>query len=183
MTESRIKRGVGVAIASNVDIVGNGQLILDDYVVIEPNVMIDLGTSPEGRITIRSRAKIKSGTVLRCYSGRIDIGHRVTLGEYGVWLGHGGISVGAQCIVASHCAVTAAQHLHASDVPIRHQGETAHGVRIGSGVWMGAGVRILDGVSVGNDTIIGAGSVVTRTMPANSICHGVPCRAVKSRWT
>jgi acetyltransferase-like isoleucine patch superfamily enzyme len=183
MTKSRIRYGVGVTIAGSVTIAGKGLLILDDYVVIEPNVVIDLGTSSEGCIKIRSRAKIKTGTVLRCYAGGIDIGHRVTLGEYGIWLGHGGISVGSHCIVASHCAVTAAQHLHTSDVPIRHQGEKMRGVRIGSGVWMGSGVRILDGVSVGDGTIIGAGAVVTRTMPANTICHGVPCRAVKQRWT
>lgn len=52
-------------------------------------------------------------------------------------------------------------------------------VRIGRNCWIGAGVVIVPGVTVGDNTVIGAGSVVTRDIPANSVAIGVPCRVVR----
>ena len=52
-------------------------------------------------------------------------------------------------------------------------------VHIEENVWVGAGVTILPGVTVGRNSVIGAGSVVTRDIPADSVAYGNPCRAVR----
>ena len=52
-------------------------------------------------------------------------------------------------------------------------------VRIGRNCWLGAGVIVLPGVSIGGNTVIGAGSVVTRDMPANVLAVGNPCRVLR----
>lgn len=52
-------------------------------------------------------------------------------------------------------------------------------VRIGSNVWIGAGALIMPGVSIGDDTVIGAGSVVTRDIPSGVVAIGAPCRVVR----
>ena len=52
-------------------------------------------------------------------------------------------------------------------------------VRIGRNCWLGAGVIVLPGVSIGDNTVIGAGSVVTRDMPANVLAVGNPCRVLR----
>lgn len=52
-------------------------------------------------------------------------------------------------------------------------------VRIGSDVWIGANVVILPGVTIGDDVVIGAGSVVTHDIPAHSVALGVPSRVVR----
>jgi len=49
-------------------------------------------------------------------------------------------------------------------------------VHIGKNVWLGAGVIVVPGVTIGDNTVIGAGSVVTRDIPANVLAFGVPCR-------
>lgn len=49
-------------------------------------------------------------------------------------------------------------------------------VSIGDNVWLGANVTVLPGVSIGDNSVVGAGSVVTKDIPANSVCYGVPCR-------
>ena len=54
---------------------------------------------------------------------------------------------------------------------------------IGEDCWIGAGAKVLDGASLGDHCVIGAGSVVNRPIPANSIAVGVPARVVKSRKT
>ncbi|MPN26714.1 Galactoside O-acetyltransferase [bioreactor metagenome] len=52
-------------------------------------------------------------------------------------------------------------------------------VRIGNNVWIGAGVIILPGVTVGDDSVIGAGSVVTKDVPPGVVAFGNPCRVVR----
>lgn len=51
---------------------------------------------------------------------------------------------------------------------------------IGKNVWIGAAVTILPGVTIGDNSIIGAGSVVTKDVPSNSVAVGAPCRVIKS---
>lgn len=53
-------------------------------------------------------------------------------------------------------------------------------VHIGKNCWLGAGVIVLPGVSIGDNTVIGAGSVVTRDIPANVVAVGNPCRVMRS---
>lgn len=57
-------------------------------------------------------------------------------------------------------------------------GKTAP-VTIGDNVWIGGGSILLPGISVGDNTTIGAGSVVTRSIPANCLAYGNPCRVVR----
>lgn len=57
--------------------------------------------------------------------------------------------------------------------------ELARPVSIGSNVWFGAAAMVLPGVSVGDDSIIGAGSVVTRDIPGGVLAVGNPCRVVR----
>ena len=52
-------------------------------------------------------------------------------------------------------------------------------VRIGSNCWLGAGVIVLPGVNIGDNTVVGAGSVVTKDLPANVVAVGNPCRVLR----
>ena len=58
--------------------------------------------------------------------------------------------------------------------------EYAKPVTIGDNCWIGGSVTILPGVTIGNGCVIGAGSVVTRSIPDNSLAVGNPCRAIKT---
>ena len=61
------------------------------------------------------------------------------------------------------------------------QGLTKKGIAIGEDVWIGAGCKILDGVHIGNGTVIGAGSVVTKDIDAHLIAFGVPAKVAGRR--
>ena len=52
-------------------------------------------------------------------------------------------------------------------------------VRIGKNCWLGAGVIVLPGVTIGDNSVIGAGSVVTKDIPANVVAVGTPCRVLR----
>ena len=70
---------------------------------------------------------------------------------------------------------------HPRDPVKRRSGvESAHPITIGDDVWLGGGVIVLPGVRIGARTIIGAGSVVTRDIPADVVAVGNPCRVIRS---
>ena len=52
-------------------------------------------------------------------------------------------------------------------------------VHIGENCWLGAGVIVLPGITIGDNTVIGAGSVVTKDLPANVVAVGNPCRVLR----
>ena len=57
--------------------------------------------------------------------------------------------------------------------------EGAVGLGMGNNVWIGANVTILPGVTIGDDTVIGAGSVVNRDIPSGVVAAGNPCRVIR----
>ena len=70
---------------------------------------------------------------------------------------------------------------HPLDVRRRNAGlEYALPITIGHNVWIGAGVNVMPGVRIGENSVIGAGSVVTRDVPPNVVAAGVPCRVMRS---
>lgn len=57
--------------------------------------------------------------------------------------------------------------------------EAAYPIVIGNNVWLGGGVKVLPGVTIGDNAVIGAGSVVSRDIPANTLAVGNPCRVIR----
>ncbi len=64
--------------------------------------------------------------------------------------------------------------------PRRDKLEAARPITIGNNVWLGGGVIVLPGVSIGDDSVIGAGSVVTKDVPAGVVTVGSPARVVRT---
>ncbi len=64
--------------------------------------------------------------------------------------------------------------------PRRRKEEAARPITIGDNVWLGGGVIVLPGVSIGADTVVGAGAVVTRDLPAGVVAVGNPARVVRT---
>jgi maltose O-acetyltransferase len=63
--------------------------------------------------------------------------------------------------------------------PRRDKWEAARPIVIGDNVWLGGGVIVCPGVTIGEDTVVGAGAVVTRDLPANVVAVGNPARVVR----
>jgi len=62
------------------------------------------------------------------------------------------------------------------------QGVTRAGIVIEDDCWLGAGAKILDGVTVGAGSVVGAGAVVTRSFPPKSVIGGVPAKLLRHRF-
>jgi acetyltransferase-like isoleucine patch superfamily enzyme len=90
----------------------------------------------------------------------------------------GGIEIGDDVMIGPGVSLISSGH--PVDPASRRTGITAAPVRIERGVWLGASAIILPGVTVGEDSVVGAGAVVTRDVPPRTLAVGSPARVVRS---
>jgi maltose O-acetyltransferase len=127
--------------------------------------------------------QIGSGTQIKSpfscdYAAHIRIGRNGFVNYCCVFLDCNLISIGDDAQIGPGVHIYTA--LHPLDPEIRRSGlETAKPVNIGHNVWIGGHCVICPGVTIGNNSVIGAGSVVVRDIPANRIAVGNPCRIIK----
>lgn len=89
------------------------------------------------------------------------------------------VTFGDNVFIAPNCGFYTAGH--PVDPTERNKGlEYAKPITVGNNVWIGAHVCVLPGVTIGDNCVIGAGSVVVKDIPANSIAVGNPCKRIKS---
>ena len=90
------------------------------------------------------------------------------------------IFIGDDCLIGPGCHIITAQHPIS---PALRRGEDKlqynKPVRLGNNVWLGAGVIVLPGVTIGDNTIVAAGGVVTHDLPANVIAAGTPAKVLR----
>ena len=90
----------------------------------------------------------------------------------------GKITIGNNVFIAPNVCIITEEH--AMDVEQRIQGlEYTHPVTIGDNVWICAGALVLPGVTIGEGSVIGAGSVVTKDIPAHCLAVGNPCKVIR----
>lgn len=159
-----------------------GEVVLGKRTMICEQSLIDASSNGGGKILIGDGCCIHRGVLIASYGGVVTIGARTSVNPYGVIYGHGGLTIGNDCLIAAGVVIIPANH-NCSDLstPINRQGLTCRGITIGNNVWIGARVTILDGVSIADGAVIGAGAVVTKNVMANTIVAGVPAKVVRDR--
>ncbi len=112
-----------------------------------------------------------------------DYGYNISVGA-NTFINYGAIILDVTSVVIEdHVQIgTAVQILtadHPRDPELRRSGfESGSPITINENVWIGSGAILCPGVTIGKDSVIGAGSVVNRTIPANVVAAGNPCRVV-----
>ncbi len=116
----------------------------------------------------------------RCdYGTQIEIGENFFANYNCTILDCAKVSFGNDVLLGPNVSIYTAQH--PIDAKRRSEGwESAQPVSIGSDVWIGGNVVILPGVKIGNNVVIGAGSVVTKDIPDSVVAVGNPCKVIKS---
>lgn len=111
------------------------------------------------------------------YGYNIEIGEKFYSNHNLTILDCAKVTFGDNVFIGPNCSFYTAEH--PLDAETRNKGfEYARPITIGNNVWIGGGVNILSGVSVGNNSVIGAGSVVTKDVPENCVVAGVPAKVL-----
>jgi len=112
------------------------------------------------------------------YGSQIRLGARVYVNGGCFFLDAAAITLGDDVQLGPGVQLLTSDHPR--DAVTRAAGlESAHAITIGARSWLGGGVIVLPGVTIGPDAIIGAGSVVTRSVPAGVTAAGNPCRVIR----
>lgn len=109
------------------------------------------------RTTLGSRVVVNVGVVF-LDTGRITVGDEVLIGP------------GVQLLTSTHPLAPAAR---------RSGLQAAEPITLHAGVWLGGGVIVCPGVTIGENSVVGAGSVVTKDVPAGVLAVGSPCRVLR----
>lgn len=129
------------------------------------------------RLRMGDRGYIAAGAYL---SGDIVMGDDTTVNPYTVVRGE--ISIGDGVRIGAHTSIIAFNHdVSDPEATVISQGITSRGITIGDDVWVGSHVVVLDGVHVGSHSVLAAGAVVTKDVPAGAVVGGNPARVLKWR--
>jgi len=151
---------------------------IDDYVTLYAH-------HDGGEIRLGEGVHIYRGTIIEVgRGGSVIIGDNTHIQAYCNIKGFlGSTIIGKNVQIAPHCGFSPYEHSFANpDVAIREQEIVSAGdIVLEDDVWLGLSVQVLDGVTIGKGTVVGAGAVVTKDLPPNCVAVGVPARVIRHR--
>ena len=180
--------GKGVVFGRDL-VIRNAHLIsIGDHVVLDDGCVIDgRGAGPAG-VEIGDRVILGRGVSVQAKIGPIRIGADSDIGMHTVIHSQGGVEIGRAVVLGGGCKLsggvfqTGRGDGSGDGMRAREQTRWTKGpIRIGDRCLVGFGSMFLDGVEIGEGSVVGAGSVMTRSVPPYSVAAGVPGRVLRSR--
>jgi acetyltransferase-like isoleucine patch superfamily enzyme len=157
------------------------RIFLGRQVFVGQNCFLDAHDA-EGRIELQDDVWLSQGSYVVTGQSEVLIGPMTYVGHRCLIYGHAGVQVGRDVLLANDVQLICGNHTFTRrDVPIRAQPTAGKPIMIGDDVWLGASAIVLGGVTVGQGSVVGAGSLVTRSLPPYSIAYGVPAEIVGVR--
>lgn len=152
--------GAGARLGRGSKCVGLSQLSIGADVGIDDNGYLD---ASGGVISISRNTKLNRNVTLNASVG-------------------GSIAIGEDCLIGPNVVFRTANHRYETlEAKINEQGHKHGEIDIGDDVWIGANAIILPNVTIGDQSIVAAGAVVTKSFPARSILAGVPAKMIGER--
>jgi acetyltransferase-like isoleucine patch superfamily enzyme len=182
--------GRGVVFGRDLVLRNTHLVSLGDHVVLDDGCVVDgRGAGPAG-VEIGDRVILGRGVSLQAKIGPIVIGADSDIGMGTVIHSQGGVEIGRAVVMGGGCKLSGGvfqtarspEDAAGSAMLAREQTRWTKGpIRIGDKCLIGFGTMFLDGVEIGAGSIIGAGSVMHRSVPAYSVAAGVPGRVLRAR--
>ncbi len=175
--------GKGLVIGRNLTLQHSYKISFGNQCVIDEYCKLSAQGDEHSAITLGNEVLLGRGTTLATRNGKIEIGDFCNIGSQCRLGTTTQLKLGKHVLLAANCYIGGAQHrFDRLDIPIMRQGyDSKGGVTIEDDVWIGAGVIVLDGVHIGTGSVIGAGSVVTKSMPPYAIARGIPAQVTGYR--
>ena len=164
-------------------IIHRNKISVGKSLTIGDNVEIN-ALSKQG-VTIGDNVSILKNTIIECTGVIRNLGEGLVIGNnVGIAQGafiqvRGRVVIGNDVIFGPNVSIFSETHnFDDPDIPVKLQGETRKGVTIEDGAWIGTRAIILDGVTVGRNSVVAAGAIVTRDVPPGAIVGGIPAKPI-----
>ena len=139
---------------------------------------VRMDTPPYRKFSLGDHSVVESFCCINNAVGDVVIGDHTRIGLHNTVIGP--VTIGNHVNLAQGITVTALNHNFTdSNTRIDEQGVSTNPVTIGDDIWIGANAVILPGVNIGNHSVVAAGAVVTKDVPAHSLVAGVPAKVIK----
>ena len=160
------------------DLLTQTQELCHDYNLLRPSQTAER-TALMRRILGKTGQRFKILSPFWCdYGFNIEVGENFFANFNLVILDEARVTFGDNVFIAPNCAFYTAGH--PLDVAQRNAGlEYSLPIRVGNNVWIGGNVCVMPGVTIGDNTVIGGGSVVVHDIPAGVLAAGNPCRPIR----
>jgi len=176
------KVGRGVSFGRGITLRHPHKIKIDNDVVIDDLCVLDAKGLKNNGIYIKENVFIGRGSIIYTKDGDITLGRNTNIGFNSMIFSGSNVTLGENTILASFVYIIGGGHDYTrTDIPIAEQDKPSLGITIGGNCWLGAGVKVFDGVSIGEDSIIGAGALVIKDVPPFSIAAGMPARIIRKR--
>jgi acetyltransferase-like isoleucine patch superfamily enzyme len=157
-----------------------GRLQIDGLAFICPKVKFEIGK--DAVLHLGRWSWVGTGSKIRVHEGEVRIGAKTVMGQECTISAFQHVSIGRECILADRVMLIDFDHgVVEVERPIRLQGIYKRDVNVGHNCWIGYGAAILRGTTVGDNSVLGTYTVVTKDIPANSVAVGQPAKVVRKR--
>lgn len=157
------------------------KIYLGDNVVIDDFAVVDAKGQANRGIDIGSGVYIGRNTIVYCKGGDIRLGDRVNLSSNCQVFSSNTLEIGEGCMIGAYSyLLSGGEYDRHSPVPYADQSgmETKGPCQIGANCWLGARITVIDGVTIGANSVVAAGAVVTRSFPDGGLLGGIPAKVL-----
>jgi acetyltransferase-like isoleucine patch superfamily enzyme len=168
--------GKNVSFGINVVLRHPRKVFIKDNVIIDDACVLDAKGSTNKGIFIENGVFIGRNSILSCKNGDIYIDENANIGFNSEIFSASTVKVGKNILIAAYTYLIGGDHDF-----LDNEKRNSKGITLEDSVWLGAGVKVLDGTTIGRNSIVGAGSVVNRALPASCVAWGTPAMVIGNR--
>ena len=161
---------------TKLDVSGQVRIGKNVYIGDDVTLIVENGAS----LVIGDNSFIGESCYIKCFGGKVSIGQDVSINSKSFINGCGGVSIGDNTRIGTQSILIASNHKFGEPDLLVKDAITKQGVSLGQNIWLGARVTVLDGVTIADDSVIGACSLVSKPLPESGVYVGIPAKKIKS---
>ena len=176
--------GRNVIFGRNITLRHPKKIMIGNNVVVDDNTMLDAKGFDNHGIVLEDGVFIGRNCIIYCKNGDIHLKENVNIGHNCTIFSSNKVLIRENTLVAAYCYILSGGEYDYTNEEVKmidqDGGDSAGELEIGSNCWLGAKVVVTDGSCIGDNSVIGAGAVVTKPVPENSVAVGIPAKVVKT---